>query len=350
MGLTETVGDPGHLVIDCHAHLVAPDALYVYRSSLLAMGEYARNLRPAVDDAQLAQAASRNVAILDAVGTDMQLLSPRPYMQMQSARPPAIVHWWIRANNDLISRTVQLHPTRFAGVGGLPLCYGEPIESCFEELDRCVEDGFVGVSLNPDPGEGLGVTPPMGDPYWYPLYEKLVAHDLPAMIHSSACHDGRENYSEHFITEESVAILSILRSNVFRDFPELRLLMPHGGGSVPYQIGRWQAARALPGLTDDGGNEPFEVSLRRFWFDTVLYNEASLRLLFEVVGPDRCLFGTEKPGSGSAKNAASGRDYDDLKPVLDGIASLTPDDRIALFEGNARRVFPRLDVPPKGGS
>ena len=62
--------------------------------------------------------------------------------------------------------------------------------------------GFVGVLVNPDPGEGNGLTPTMDDPYWFPLYEKLEEMDVPALLHCAACY-GRENYSEHFISEES---------------------------------------------------------------------------------------------------------------------------------------------------
>jgi 4-oxalmesaconate hydratase len=67
--------------------------------------------------------------------------------------------------------------------------------------------------------------------------------------------------------------------------------------------------------------------------------------LFNTVGPDRVLFGTEKPGSGSVTDPDTGRSFDDLKPVIEGIASLTDEDRAAVFEGNARRVFSRWPGP-----
>ena len=70
-----------------------------------------------------------------------------------------------------------------------------------------------------------------------------------------------------------------------------------------------------------------------------------LELLLRTVGPDRCLFGTERPGSGSAKNPATGRQFDDLKPVIEEIAWLSPDERALVFEGNARRLY--RDLPQK---
>lgn len=332
------------MIIDAHAHVVAPDALYVFKSNLLAGGGY-HDISPSISDEQIAEAAQKNVALMDEVGTDVQLISPRPFHQMHSTKPARIVHSWMRANNDVIARTVAAHPDRFAGVAGLPTVPDAPIEDCFEELGRAIEDlGFVGVCLNPDPHEGLGKAPTLGDPYWYPLYERLVALDVPAHIHSAGCFDGRETYSEHFVTEESIAILSILRSSVFEDFPDLRLLISHAGGSVPYQVGRWQAERLHPALGGTPDVERFEVSLRRFWFDTVLHNPDSLELLFKVVGPERCLFGTERPGSGSAQNPDTGRYLDDIKPVIDEMEMLSDGDRKAIFEQNARTVFPRLKM------
>jgi predicted TIM-barrel fold metal-dependent hydrolase len=330
------------MIIDAHAHLVAPPALYAHRSNLLAAGGHYRGA-VGVGDEALAEAAASNVATMDSVGTDVQLISPRPYQQMHSAKPDRLVHWWLETNNDLIAATVALHPDRFAGVAGVPVCAGSPVTEALPEIERAVNElGFVGVQLNPDPYEGTGPSPGLGDRYWYPLYEKLVELDVPALIHSAGCNNGRESYSAHFVTEESLAILGLVRSEVFRDLPDLRIIVAHGGGSIPYQLGRWQAETLSPGLGGSPDAERFEVGLRRLWFDTVLHHPPALELLFRTVGPDRCLFGTEKPGSGSAVNPDTGRSFDDLRPVIEGLGILSADEREMVFEGNARRVFPRL--------
>ena len=329
------------MIIDAHAHLVSPDSLYAYRAVLLADGGY-HAAAPKISDDALAEAAAGNVAIMDSVGTDLQLLSPRPFHIGSSMRPARLLDPWIRVNNETVARTVALHPTRFAGVGALPLAADEPVSIAFAELDRIVEQGFVGVLINPDLHEGRGHTPTLGDRYWYPLYEKLVERDLPIHIHAAGCYSDRETYSEHFVTEESIAILSVLRSSVFTDFPSLRVMISHGGGSVPYQIGRWQAEVLLPACGGGPDVERFETSLRRFWFDSVLHHPPSLELLLRTVGPDRVLFGTEKPGSGSAPDPDTGRDFDDIKPVIEGFTFLDDTAREAIFEGNARTVFPGL--------
>lgn len=329
------------MIIDAHAHLVAPESLYAFRALLLADGGYHRGT-PAIPDDALAESAAGTVAIMDSVGTDLQLLSPRPFHLGSSMRPSRMLAAWIRANNDTIARTVALHPTRFAGVGALPLAPDEPVSVAFAELDRLVGAGFVGVLVNPDLHEGRGSTPTLGERYWYPLYERLVEHDLPVHVHAAGCYSDRETYSEHFVTEESIAILAMARSSVFSDFPTLRVVISHGGGSVPYQIGRWQAEALHPALGGSADAERFEDTLRRFWFDTVLHHPPSLELLLRTVGPDRVLFGTEKPGSGSAPNPATGRDFDDIKPVIDDFDFLTHAQKRAVFEDNARLVYPAL--------
>jgi 4-oxalmesaconate hydratase len=222
-------------------------------------------------------------------------------------------------------------------VAGLPQFRVTDLGPAIAELERAVTElGFVGCLLNPDPCEGDGTSVPgLGDRYWYPLYEKLCELDVPALIHSASCSSPRESYSLHFINEESIAALGLVNSQVFDDFPTLKVVVAHGGGAIPYQLGRFRAGGLKSGQVD------FAVRLRRLWFDTVLYSADGLELLFKVVGPDRCLFGTEAPGTGAAVDPATGLSLDDLKPVIDGLSTITDDDRRLIFEENARAVYGR---------
>lgn len=329
------------MIIDMHAHVVAPPELYAYRSGLLASRGAHGKGSPGISDERLEASAQECLRTMDGVGTDVQFLSPRPFQGGHSEKPARIVQWWAEACHDTIYRQVKSHPDRFAGVCQLPQVGGEPVEIALPELERCVNQlGFVGCLINPDPSEGAWNTPPMGDRYWYPLYEKMCELDVPGLIHSAGCKNERETYSEHFITEETICILSIAKSTVFQDFPNLKLVVSHGGGSVPYQIGRWRAAR-FNQMRNNPGRENFDDTLRRFYFDTVLYNKESLELLFKLCGADRCMFGTEKPGSGSAQDPATGVWLDDLKPVIESIEWLTAQDKRNIFEDNTRRVYTR---------
>jgi predicted TIM-barrel fold metal-dependent hydrolase len=329
------------MIIDAHAHVNAPPELYAYQVSLLSSGGSQGKSSPGISDAQVEDYGRRTTKVMDSVGTDMQLISPRPFGMLHSARPAKVVHWWIAAMNDFIARQARAFPDRLATVAALPQAIDETPVDWLPELDRAVDElGAVGCLLNPDPSEGLGSVPPLGDSWWYPLYERLVEHDLPVLVHSAGCTNGRENYSEHFVTEESIAVLSLANSGVFQTFPSLKVIISHGGGSVPYQIGRWRAARAHPRLREAYDvQESFDDSVRRLWYDTVLHYPLALELLFKTVGPDRCLFGTEKPGSGSAFDEVTQHDFDDIKPVIEAMSFLSEDDRAAIFEGNARSLF-----------
>jgi 4-oxalmesaconate hydratase len=183
----------------------------------------------------------------------------------------------------------------------------------------------------------------MGDEYWYPLYQRMVELDVPALVHSASCKNERLTYSTHFINEETIAINSIANSRVFEDFPSLKLIISHGGGAVPYQVARWRAGR-FNAMARGANVERYDDSIRRLYYDTGVYNKESLELLFKIVGPDRCLFGTENPGTGTAIDPDTGKYLDDLKPVIESIDFLTQEDRDRIFEKNAREVFPRLNV------
>jgi predicted TIM-barrel fold metal-dependent hydrolase len=337
-------------VIDVHGHVSAPKDLYVYKSLLLASrGEHGKGGLKIADEL-VAAAAKPHVELLKSLSIDTQLISARPFQAMHSEKPHKLVHWLAKATNDVIAQNVRLFPGVFKGVASLPQCYGVSPTNTFEELERCVKElGFVGATLNPDPGEGAGEpTPNLGHEYWYPLYEKLVELDTPALIHAASCRcTEKESYSHHMITEHSIACWSLASSDVFKDFPKLKVVVSHGGGSVPYQIGRWRAGRLLHPLTagvvqHERKTESFDESLRKMYFDGVLYSREALEYLVKTVGSDRVLFGTEAPGNGSATDPSTGRRFDDLKPLFDEMAWLPDADRSAIFEGNAKSVFNRL--------
>lgn len=331
------------MVIDVHGHVVAPPELYAYQASLLASrGAHGRGALH-ISDERLVNAVwgsrmgepATHVQLLDEVGTDVQFISPRPFHAMHSVQPERIVHWYTEAANDIIARLCNLFPGRFRGIAGLPQCAGVSPRNTLEELERCVRElGFIGCMINPDPYEGAGTPPGLGDEYWYPLYEKLVELDVPALIHSASCVSPRESYSLHFINEETIAVLSLLNSNVFKDFPTLKIIISHAGGAVPYQIGRFMAGRYR-----NPKAEPFETSIRRLYFDTCLYTKDSLELLFKTVGVDRCLFGTENPGTASVINPNTGDYMDNTRPLIERIEWLSEEDKHKIFHENAERLF-----------
>jgi predicted TIM-barrel fold metal-dependent hydrolase len=332
------------MILDIHAHLCAAPELYQWKSVLMsARGAHGFAPKRFPDEwVRDHPDTKRNLRIMDAVGTDVQFLSPRPFQLMHAEKPVKIIEAWAIANHNYIAQQVAAFPARFQGVCAFPQAAGEPISWGFGELERCVEQlGFIGTLIDTDPGEGDNSTPTLSDEYWYPLWEKMVELDIPGLIHSSGCKQGRETYSQHFISEESLAVLSLINSNVLNDFPKLKIIVAHGGGSIPYQIGRWQADYVMK---SGGTVEEFNRRLKLLYFDTCLHARKSLEMLIGIAGSTNVLFGTENPGSGSAANPETGKSSDDIKPVLDSIEFLSAGDRRNIFEMNARRLFPRLKV------
>lgn len=340
------------MIIDVHGHLCASPKLYAWYTLLLASrASYGTPPPPFSDDEILSLVETRrNLDAIDIAGTDVQLISPRPFSMFHAEKPGRISHRWNEGVNSYIAQFCRVLPDRFAGIAGLPQPAGEPITTSLPELERCIKEyGFVGCLLDPDPGEGDNQTPLLGDEYWYPLYEKLCELDIPAHVHSTGNKNGRGTYSTHFIDEESLAILSLLNSRVFLDFPKLKIIISHGGGSIPYQVGRWRAERLHPVMAKNIPlKESFDESLRRLYYDTVIHSKESLSLLIKLVGSDRVVFGTENPGSGTALNPETGRGFDDIKFLIDNIEGLTQTDRENIYHNNAKHLFPRLNA--KGGA
>jgi len=332
------------MVIDSHAHVTAPDSLYVYKAGILShRGAHGRGKAGATDE-DIRKAlnspvfgGSSHLEQLKEAGTDMQLVSPRPY-QMMHREHNKLVTWFMEETNDIIARECKLYPDTFRGVCGLPQGPGISPKNCIPELERCVKQGFVGCLINPDPGECSGVeTPPMGDRYWYPLYEKMVELDIVGHIHSAGCCSERLTYSLHFINEENIAVVSLLNSNVFKDFPTLKIMVSHGGGAIPYQFARFEASSLRT------GGPRFQDRMRNLYYDTVLYSKDALELLFKTVGPDRCLFGTERPGVGTVKDPRTGRWLDETRHIIEAFDFLSADQKKGIFEDNAKKLF-KLEV------
>jgi len=333
------------MIIDVHAHVSAPEGLYAYQANLLASRGGQRKSMYTADDEKVEAALTSHLKFLEEAGTDLQLLSPRPYTMMHHEKPDKIVHWYIESCNNLIAAQCRLHPKTFKGVAGLPQCVGTDIKQALPELERCVKElGFVGCLVNPDPGaRGDDSTPAMGEEYWYPLYEKLVELDVPCMIHGSTCLSSRLSYTLHFVNEESIAVISLLNSRVFEDFPTLKIVVPHGGGAIPYHMGRFMAGRysSRRDKKRQAVSEAnyFENVAKKLHYDTCLYTPEALELLLKVMSANCCMFGTESPGAGSSINPHTGLAMDNLKPVIEGFAWLTQTDRNKIFELNARRLY-----------
>ncbi len=333
------------MIIDCHGHYTtAPAAHRAFRKAQLAHLEDPTGPAPGpavISDDEIRESIERGQLVLQRErGSDLTLFSPQASAMEHHVRDQATARTWARVCNDLVHRVVSLYPDRFAGVCQLPQTPGGPVGAAVDELRRCVTElGFVGCNLNPDPSGGYWQTPPLTDPSWYPLFEAMVELEVPAMIHASAsCTASVHHTGAHYLNADTTVFMQLLQGDLFGEFPTLRFIIPHGGGAVPYHWGRYR------GLAERLGRPPLgEHLMHNVFFDTCVYHQPGIDLLFRVVDAGNILFGSEMLGAVRGRDPATGAAWDDTKRYIDG-AGLSSADRFKVFEGNARRVYPRLDA------
>jgi 4-oxalmesaconate hydratase len=334
------------MVIDCHGHYTtAPTELEAFRQKqIVGLSDPSQKpskgslnisddrIRESLEKAQLKLQRER--------GTDLTIFSPRAAGMAHHIGDATTSLHWAQACNDLIHRCVTLYPENFVGVCQLPQSPGVPPKNGMEELERCVKElGFVGCNLNPDPSGGYWKDPPLSDQWWYPLYEKMVELDVPAMIHVSAsCNPNFHTTGGHYINGDTTAFMQLITADLFKDFPTLKFIIPHGGGAVPYHWGRYR------GIAQDMKRPPLKDHLlNNVFFDTCVYHQPGIDLLFKVVPIDNILFASEMVGAVRGIDPETGHHFDDTKRYVDALGVAEQDKR-KVFEGNARRVYRRMKL------
>jgi 4-oxalmesaconate hydratase len=332
------------MIIDCHGHYTtAPKALQEYRDAQIAAlkdpAQPAYDGKINISDDQIRESLEgAQLKLQRERGTDVTIFSPRASAMAHHIGTARTSADWSRHCNDLIHRVCTLYPGNFVGVCQLPQSPGVPPENVIDELARCVNEfGFIGCNLNPDPSGGHWTAPPLIDKYWYPVYEKMVELDVPAMVHvSSSCNPVFHATGAHYINADTTAFMQFIQGDLFKDFPTLRFIIPHGGGAVPFHWGRYR------GLSQDMKRPTLEEHvLKNVFFDTCVYHLPGIELLLKVVPIDNILFGSEMVGAVRGIDPRTGQYYDDTKKYLDALP-LSESDRYKLFEGNARKVYPRI--------
>jgi len=334
------------MIIDIHCHYTTePQALQAFRDKQLAgLADSARaptSTDLGLSDEMLLKSVEPQLKFQKERGADLTVFSPRASGMAHHVGTEAISAQWTRVSNDLIHRLCTLLPDNFAGVGQLPQFPGVSPKNCIPELARIVKElGFVGVNLNPDPSGGYWTGPPLTDRYWYPIYEKLCELEVPAMIHvSSSCNPNFHATGAHYINADTTAFMQLIQKDLFKDFPALKFVIPHGGGAVPFHWGRYR------GFCVDMKKPPLTESLmKNVFFDTCVYHLPGIDLLTKVIPIDNILFASEMIGAVKGIDPETGHHFDDTKRYVDQVTRLGEAERYKIFEGNARRVYPRLDA------
>ena len=338
------------MIIDCHGHYTtAPKTLEDWRNAQIAgLKDPAKTPRASdlrIGDGELRESIEKNqLRQMKERGHDLTIFSPRASFMAHHIGDFDTSATWAAICNELIHRVARLFPDHFIGCAMLPQSPGVDPKSCIPELEKCVREyGFVAINLNPDPSGGHWREPPLTDRHWYPIYEKLVEYDIPAMIHvSTSCNACFHTTGSHYLNADTTAVMQCITGDLFKDFPTLRFVVPHGGGAAPYHWGRFRGlAQELkrPLLKDH--------LLNNVYFDTCVYHQPGIDLLARVIPVDNILFASEMFGAVKGVDPETGHNFDDTRRYVAATPSLSDADRRKIFETNARRVYPRLDAALK---
>ncbi len=334
------------MIIDIHGHYTTtPPQVSEFRQRQIEQfqrdGSVLRE-PPQVSEAEIRAGIEPNqLARMKERGVDLTVFSPKAVGMDHHQGNEATNVVWARYCNDLVHRVCQLYPRHFAGVGMLPQAAGvPPRQAVFDEMRRCVNElGFVGFNVNPDPTGGRWSDPPLWDKdWWYPLYEQLVALQVPAMIHvSGSCNPHFNAVATHYINGDTTAFVQFLTSDIFRDFPDIKFILPHGGGAAPYHWGRYR------GMAQDMGLPTLEEKvLKNVFFDTCVYHQPGIDLLLSVVPSQNVLFASETFGAVNGIDPRTGHHFDHTRRYIEASPAADEPMRQRVYRENALGVYPRL--------
>jgi 4-oxalmesaconate hydratase len=334
------------VIIDCHGHYTtAPKALEAWRNRQIA-GIKDPAQKPRVEELTISDDELRESIELNQLkfmrerGSDLTVFSPRASFMAHHIGDFSVSSTWAAICNELCFRVSRLFPDHFIGAAMLPQSPGVETKTCVAEIDKCVKEyGFVAINLNPDPSGGHWTSPPLSDPYWFPIYERMLEYDIPAMVHvSTSCNPCFHTTGAHYLNADTTAFMQCLTSDIFTRFPSLRFVIPHGGGAVPYHWGRFRglAQELKKPLLNEG-------LLNNIFFDTCVYHQPGIDLLATVIPVKNILFASEMIGAVRGIDPLTGHHYDDTKRYIEATPRLSAEARQDVYERNVRRVYPRVD-------
>jgi aminocarboxymuconate-semialdehyde decarboxylase len=229
---------------------------------------------------------------MDQIGIDMQVLT----LSIPSVDifPIEIGENLARLINDEIGEISHQNPDRFMAFATLP--FADP-DRTVKELERCIETlkfkgACIGTNIN-------GVW--LDNPLLYPFYERMSEYDLPIHIHPRAPID-KETYKDYrlgpmigFEMDLCVAVVRLVMGGVMDRFPNLKFIVSHLGGAIPYLAERVQNCYEAYPECQGNTSGPAREYLKRFYYDTVSFFEPALMCAYSFVGAGHMVLGSDYP-------------------------------------------------------
>jgi aminocarboxymuconate-semialdehyde decarboxylase len=291
-------------VIDVHAHILAEETMRLMRREAPKIGP---RITPIDAEFGVLEVAGvpyrpyprggwdmeRRLQDMDEASVDMQVLSvsPQTFLYGQDASLAATL---AALQNDQIAKTVREAPGRFFGIAHLPM---QAPQQAADELRRAMRTlGLSGAQIGSNV-HGRNLDDPALGPVW------AVAHELKAfiMVHPVQV-AGAERLKSYYLTnlignplDTTIAAACLVFGGVIARYPDIRFLMVHGGGFVPYQAGRFAHGWDVRPEPQVKLKAPPEASLNKLYFDTILHGKPALEFLVASAGVERVVLGSDYP-------------------------------------------------------
>ena len=266
------------------------------------------------------------LAAMDDMQIDVAAISPSPMLFHSNLDGAIVAPLHVRVNDHLLGMAAA-HPDRFRPLGIVPM---QSPELAVAEAERILPAGMSGVEI-----ETNIAGQPLSDPIFRPVFRAIECHGGVVFLHPASILGAdrlREFYLSNLIgnpTDTSAAAAQLIFGGVLQAFPDLDIVLPHGGGSTPALCGRWDHGTTVRPELAHMETLPSEL-VKRFHFDSLTHSDAALSLLLEVAGADRVVLGSDHP-----------YDMGETNPVgrIKARADLSEADRTAILGGNARRLL-----------